>query len=51
MDVDAGWKKKLISILVLFHNWAHNPGVHLYIGGEIHYQSSVDVIKEKLANT
>lgn len=51
MDVDAGWKKKTISIPVPFHDRTHNPGVHKYIGGELHYRPLVDVIKEKLTNT
>jgi len=50
MDVDAGWKKKSISIPVPFHDRTHDPGVHQYICGELHYRSLVDVIKEKLTN-
>lgn len=50
-DVDAGWRKKSIKILVPFHRRTENPGTREYFGAEIYHRSLVDIIKEKVTDS
>ncbi|KAF7965535.1 hypothetical protein HWV62_43046 [Athelia sp. TMB] len=49
-DVDAGWRRKPITLDVPFHRQTPNPGNHQFAAGYIYHRSLVEIIREKLQN-
>ncbi|KAF7964872.1 hypothetical protein HWV62_1965 [Athelia sp. TMB] len=49
-DVDAGWRRKPVSIQVPFHRQTDDCGNHRFTVGDFYHRKLMDVIREKLSN-